>query len=229
MVEWIDRMQKRSPNQRWGVWGGVIGMCGGLAGAWLGVALGALNYSPNSLAFWIPLMVIGIIAGGMTYSTLKQVAKDQTAWSRESRGLMMRLIVARWHGSLKETLGEEGAKTLNDAAAILLHCQATLDTPAWKAVAGSELWNTAREKSLRAMDSAMARLVMLVLSGAQASEAGAILADMRAMNEEVAKAAQRHSTVAGIPLEGSEGLRQALADLRELSSADEEYLEDRLR
>lgn len=202
-------------------------MCGGFAGAWLGIALGALNYSPASLAFWIPLVILALIAGGMTYSVLKQVAKDQTAWSRESRGLMMRLVVARWHGSLRETLGEEGAKTMNEAATILLHCQATLDTPAWKAAAGSELWSSAREKSLRAMDSAMARLLMLTVSGASNQERAAILEDMRAMDEEVGKAAQRHSTVSGIPLDGSDSLRQALSELKELSSADEEFLEER--
>lgn len=204
-------------------------MCGGLTGAYLGIALGALQMSAAMLAFWIPLLAIFLFGGGFTYWTAKQVSKDQTAWSREARGLMMRLLVARWHGSLKETLGEEGAKTMNEAAGVLLHCQAVLDSPAWKAAAGAELWSKAREKSLRGMDSAMARLLMLTVSGASEQERTAILEDMRAMDEEVGKAAQRHSSVSGIPLEGNDSLRQALSELKELSSADEEFLEERLR
>lgn len=223
LAEWVDTVQKRNPSQRWGIWGGVIGGLGGLIGGWLGVSLGGLNLSAESPMVWTPVILAIVATLWMTAWVIKKGKTEVGEWSRESRGVMTRVLVARWHGNLRNLLGDDGATTMNQAADIWLKCRTSLDSPAWKAAAGSRTWGDVREKAMTSLDAAMARMLLLVTSGSLA-ETQSLISDMQAMHDEVSRAAARHSAVTGTPLGGSEGLRQTLAEMRELAAADEEYL-----
>jgi len=187
------------------------------------------HMTPSNIAFWLPLIVWAGLGIGMTVWVLRKNGQDEGAWSQESRGVMNRIVMARWHGTLRRTLGEQESSTLNKAAGILLACRSSLDSPAWKAAAGGQVWSDIREKTLRSLDSAMARVLLLVTSGAPIMEADAILADMQSMHSEVQKAAARHASVSGVSQTGSEALRETLAEMRELAEADEEFLQDRIK
>ena len=229
LAEWIDQAQKRNPTQRWGLWGGIVGGTGGILGGALGVILGSSDSPPHIMAILVPIALWLGLAIGLALRIFKQIKLEEGAWSRESRGLMTKMYVARWHGNLKQALGEEGAERMNEAAKVLLQCQSTLDSPAWKAASGSQLWSEIREKAIRSMDAAMARMLLLVMSGASSQETASILQDMKDMHDEVNRASKRHSQISGIPMGGAEGLRQTLAEMRELANADEEFLAENIQ
>lgn len=221
LVEWIDSVHSQSPNQKWGLWGGIVGGAGGIMGMSMGVMAGTpAQYSP---AFFVPVALWALVTAGMTFWVLKKVRHAEGAWAQESRGMMTRVLVARWQGHLRSTLGEEGAQIMNEAAKLLLKCRSTLNSPAWKVAADGEIWGKMGDRVLKSMESAMARLLIQVTSGSL-EETGPIVADMQAMTEEVSKAAARHSQITGLQTGGADGLRQALADMRELAQADEEVM-----
>ena len=116
---------------------------------------------------------------------------------------------------------------MNEAAEIVLYCRGALDGEAWKIAADSDVWSQMRSKILRSLDAEMARMLIMLTSG-QYLESREILADLKLMKAEVQKATERHNQVAGVLTGEGSGLRQTLAEMKELQSADEEYLQDRL-
>lgn len=227
LVAWIDSEQQRSPNQRWGIWGGVIGGLGGVAGALTGIMGAVAGIGPNHPGFYVPLSVWAVGAVAATAVVISKNRKDDVAWGREGRNQMTRLLVARWHGDLRSLLGDEGLRTMNEAASLVLQCRTALNGPAWRAAAGGTVWSDVREKALRGLDSAMARLVIVVTSSGTTSESEEILRDLKDMADEIAKAATRHAMATGQPAGGTESLREALREMKEVSAADEEYMEQR--
>lgn len=227
LVNWIDTEQTKSPNQKWGIWGAVVGGSSGFVGMSMGIMSGNGGVTTGNPLLYLPFALWLTLAAGMTFWVVRTSKREHGAWAPESRGVMTRLLAARWQGGLRQMLTPDGANLLNSAASTLLQCKATLDNSAWKIAAGSEVWSQMREKAVRSMDSAMVRMLLNITSGSS-EEAKKILADMKELNEEVNKAAQRHASVSGVPLGGAEGLRQTLSEMRELATADEEYLQDRL-
>ncbi|MBS1715672.1 MAG: hypothetical protein JST30_15190 [Armatimonadetes bacterium] len=226
LVAWIDSEQQRATNPRWGLWGGLIGGLGGLTGGAMGVLGSVAGIGPDRPLFYLPLTLFFVASAGVTVWVVKKDREQSETWGREARNQMKRLLVARWHGDLRGLLGDEGLRTLDRAASLVLQCKASLNAPAWRAAGGS-LWSELREKSLRGLDSAMARLLIVVTSSGPNPESEAILQDLEEMSDEVAKAAKRHALATGRPSGGAEGLRDALRELKEVSAADEEFFEQR--
>lgn len=200
---------------------------GGSSG-FVGMSMGIMSKTVPSTSplLYLPLVLWLSLAGAMTFWVLRK-NKQQCTWTAESRNIMTQLVVARWQGNLRQYLGQDQANLLNSAAEVLMRCRTTLDNPAWKAASGSEVWSQMRDKASRSMESAMARMLLLVTANSH-EEAKVVLADMKSLDDEVTKAARRHASVTGESLGGTDALRQTLSEMRELASADEEYLEDRL-
>lgn len=229
LVDWIDSIQRRSPNQRWGIWGGIVGGSGGIfIGALPALLMTTLRLPQSSPIVWIPAVAWVLLAAVSAFWVVKKNREEFGAWTRDSKSLMMRLFIARWHGNLRQTLGDGPAEKLNEAAQLLMQSRSVLDSEAWRSAAAGSVWGEMRDKALRSLDGAMAQMVILATSGAPPEELQPVILDMTAMKEEVTRAAQRHASVTGALPSGSEGLRQALAEMRELNAADSEYLEQRL-
>lgn len=234
LYSWMDIEQHRVADQRGGWLGAILGTTWGLTGGAIGVLMGAFKVSPN----WLPLILAP--AAFATVGALIWYFRARTDEERsfakirgEARGVLQRLATARWTGRLRDTLGEDAAQLLNDAAREWARCRTALDSPVLKATTPESPWGRARESGLRSIETAMARMVLFVGNGAVSSrESGpgpALLQEMKRLADEAAKMAERLAARHG----GSSGdasgdLRRTIQEFQMLSSAEDELELDSL-
>lgn len=228
LYSWMDQEQHRIADQKGGILGAILGTSWGITGGAIGGLIGGLGVSP----VWLPLIVlpavIATVGGLVWYYRARSEEERSVARIRgEAKGVLQRLTMARWTGKLKETLGEDAAFLLNEAAKEWIRCRAALDSPVFKASGAESPWRRARDNGLRSMDAAMARMVLFAGSGSIISRAdgtaAALLQDMRNMADESAKHAERLAGRTGISSgDASSDLRRSIGELRMLSDADDE-------
>lgn len=245
LCQWMDREMHRPADTRVAMLGATIGTTWGFAGGLIGLLLGGLSLPP----WWIALPVA--LASAITVGAIAWYVKTRNEEERalaklrgEARGVIQRLWLARWSGTLKQSLGEASAYALNEAAKQWLRLRSALDSPAWKAAGAESPWSSARDNSLKAMDAPMAQMVLLAAAGSigvGAAEAPApnddrdggsrslgageaILAEMRRMAEEAVALTERLATRTGTSSDSAASdLRAALAELRALAEAEDEF------
>lgn len=167
LCEWMDQEMHRVADVKGAILGATLGPVWGLAGGSIGVLVGGLGLSP----WWIcaPVGIALTVTVGMVTWYVKTRNAEEKAHAKlrgEARGIIQRLWSARWMGRLKQTLGDAPAFALNEAAKQALRCRNALDSPVWKASGADSPWRKTRDTALRAMDGAMAQMVLLATSGA---------------------------------------------------------------
>lgn len=235
LYDWIDSgMHDPQHGRAWGIWGGVTGGLWGLAGGAIGIMAGAMGLDPSAHPA-VLLVPFGIATAGSVLSGLWVVTRQKPGRRAarkalaDARNFTWQLVSARWQGNLKGLLGEDRALALNAGAAAYMRAKQALSNSAWQAVPPDTEYAATRERTAVALDVAMARLVTMIGQGVPGTvpEVRGLIADIAETAEEAVQTAQRLATDAGQPGDASENLRQVLAEMRLLNSAQDEY--DRLR
>jgi hypothetical protein len=232
LVRWLDAALPRQADWRGGVLGAILGMGWGFAGALCGILLGGFQLPVSYLS--IPLAVgFAATIGGLTWYFRGRTSEDAERarlWA-QTRTVIYRMYAARHHGRLKDLFGEHGLALLEEAAKEWHRCRGALDSEVWKSMGNAPAYRKARESAMRSMDAAMARLVIMVGNcgdtAKELEECTRIVAEMRQMADE---ALQLMNSRAREPIGGSqatEGLRDALSQLKMLSEAEKELDEAR--
>lgn len=219
LVEWLDLHYRHSPTQAWGFWGGLVGGSAGLACGVMAIVSNMRESRQFVILF--PFLAWLLFSLGMTFWVIKR-NRSNKVWSTASKGIMFRLSQARWQGNLRQTLGEERAKTLNDGAAIYLQTLSTLQSPHWNVATGLPVWSKMKMKATHAMDSAMGHLVLQIASHGNIETCANTISDMVALRDEVLDASNRLANSCGLNSTSTDTLRETLRELKELRIADEE-------
>lgn len=227
LVRWLDAALPRQGDWRGGVLGAILGTAWGLSGALFGILLGALQLPPAYMAIPLTLGLAATIGGLAWYfrGRTSEDAERARLWA-QTRTVIYRMYAARHHGRLRDLFGEHGLAVLEEAAKQWHRCRGALDSEVWKSMGASPAYRKARESAMRSMDAAMARLVIMVGScgdtAKELEECARIVADMHQMADE---SLELMNARAREPIGGSqatEGLRDALSQLKMLSEAEKE-------
>jgi hypothetical protein len=229
LYEWMDTQRHRAGDWRAGVLGGTLGPLWGFVGAAIGVMVGGFQLPVAWISIPIGVGVVGT-AAMVAWYVRGRSAEDRhhAKLLAEAKGVMQRLTAARWLGKLKDTLGQEAALSLNSGAKQWLRCKSSLDMPVWKAASPGSPWRQGRDQALRAMDLAMAQLLLIASASSYSanhpSNVSEIVEDMTRMADEACtlteKLAARTGRSSGDP---RSDLRRALGELRSLTAAEEEF------
>ena len=205
--------------------GGLIGVLLGLGGGFAGLAAGlsesGVLYTIQVFAAVVAVLVPGFLVFAFWRSEAdRRVAR---AYAR-TQGFVWQLTSARWRGNLLAMLGPDRAAVLNAGASSYLRAKQALASVAWKSVAPDSEFAATRERTEVAIEVAMARLITIVGQGQDSSfrEVVYLVRDMSDAADEAARAAEKLARDTGQPGDASENLRQVLAEMRLLNSAQDE-------
>ena len=189
-----------------------------------------IHVSPE--LFWGPLAVaagISLATGAWYYIKSRALQQEHARLIKGSRTFVWKLYTARWSGTVGDTIGQEAALALNDAAYDFLRCQTALRSPAWQSLGNDSSWSTARNKAELAMEGAMARLMTAIGQGGSPTrpEVKVLIDDIHQTTEEIIRTVDRLVARTDVPGAGSDELRQVLGEMRMLNAAHDEIMETR--
>lgn len=227
--EWLDHQMRRSPDTRGGILGAILGTSWGLCGALVGILAGGLQLPP-SIA--LSPLLLGLVATGVGLRWyVRSRSEEDRAFARlhaETRGVVWRLQTMRWRGQLR--LDEPVRERLEAGASHWLRAREAFRSPLWNAAGPDSAHVQARDNAEKAMETAMARLVLMLGAGGYseslAQSADGLIADMRQTADEaqqlVGQFGERTDRFVGDP---SKDLRAALGELKMLTQAEREVRE----
>lgn len=152
---------------------------------------------------------------------------------RDARAMLLQLYAWKQHGRLKRMLGAGVGELLDQGGRYWMECRAALGSDVWNSAGAGAPWAGVRERAVKAMDAAMARLLVLAGS-ANCAESDFLspgydschkmVEEMRRMAREARRLTDKlvvrtASEFADSPV--SE-LQEALGEMRRLEAAEDE-------
>lgn len=228
LSEWLSGALRRHKGTRWGIWGGFVGGSSGVAGGVTGAIVGASGGHINGLLVAVPWLIWMTFVASMSLWLKRSLQSSANAelWGRDSTRTITMLVNARSRGRLKAAVGDAYAEQLNEGAKLALRCRGLLDSPALAATGDGSVWSRTAERVRNSMNGAMVRLMVLATNHADEHELAATVADMRAIVDELAESERRHRGLATDRSGRSAELRSTLEELRELTRAEQEALNE---
>jgi hypothetical protein len=184
--------------------------------AWAAAAIGTLG-----AAAWI----------GRYYGKLSDAEKELTQARKEARSFLFDLHKWKRRRWLKRCLAGGIGELLDSGAQYWHRTQAALNSDGWEVEDAAGAWASIRRRAIHAMESAMARLLIMASDAQEASvsfispafePARKLVEEMREMAKQAERLADRRR--AGSVQEGgpTNELREALAEMQRLEAAESE-------
>jgi hypothetical protein len=187
-------------------------------------ALPWMDASRSSAGVLVILGVMTVSVGAVTATSIK-VGKRWVGQRRyrdpEIRRAMFEVGRFSSMRRLRRAVGDNGIAELNEGATQLLRCKSSLAAEAWLTLSPGDPWNEARDEMLRSMDTAMGRLLVLVMNRRSFTEISTVLEQMRAAANEAVRVTEVRSHSSGST---GRDLRASIARMRELTVAEDELL-----
>jgi hypothetical protein len=219
---WIDRqMQKRTADQRWGIFGAVCGTTAGILGAISGNATRIFGFVfdlPIVMSLWLAyLLGLAIYAHEIMHRNRADARQDEARYGPYWNTTRQNLLIARVRGQLVARFGVDGAQLLDRASASALRVEAAFDSEAWRSSQDS-VFAVAKTNARQNLDAAMARLILLIDQHGVTPAAVEIAHDIEALAAEVEATAHSGS----LDPSAECGLRETLNEMRAIRAATEE-------
>lgn len=225
LSEWLSSAMRRHKGTRWGVWGGLVGGTSGIAGGATGALAG--THAPV-WEFFLPWTVWLAWSCAVTIWLVRSLRSEEDAElsGRETSRVITMLANARARGKLRSSIGDDYATHLNEGARLALRCRHLLDTPSMRLAMETGTWARAAENARNAVDAGMIRLLVLATRHGDETEIRETLDQMGQLADELAEVERRHSAIFVAQGAKTDSLRNSLAELKELSQAEEEAVSE---
>lgn len=202
---------------------------------WGGFALSLVFGGPEALTWGLLAGMGAGIAGalGLFFANRKARRRAMPDIVRESEPAVATLLQLKRSRRLDRNLGPGAGELLNQGARYWVETQQVLNGGVWTRVEPDSVWAGARLRALAAIESAMLRLVLVVVQGsalsseflAPALDPGVALAnEMREMCNQVKQLSDKlniETPLHAVDPAANE-LRQTLSELKQLEEAQEE-------
>jgi hypothetical protein len=178
------------------------------------------------------LVMFGLVAAEVAWATATVSRYRDTlglaSQPQETRRAMQTLLKTGGAKRLRRKYGYEGVLVMNEAARRLLQCRELLARPVWKAKAVPEGRKAAARDASAAAETAMLRVVRLVVAQGDLAEAHTVANQLQELVDLLTRLTARQEDTASRLGDGQGSLRATLQTLREMDAAEAEVQSQRL-